>query len=66
MNYTNYPAPGKANLLAEIEESELLAEIYDQYEPSERRRPSVEDAMSSLLGLYGYTYSEYQYGCFMA
>ena len=62
-----YPAPGKASLLAEIEERlELLNDIYETYEPTERSVPSVKSVMSTLVGSYGYTYDEYQYGAFMA
>ncbi len=67
MTCVNYPAPGKANLFAEIEERlELLEEIYRNYEPMNNPIPSVESAMSSIVGLYGYSLEEYQYGAFMA
>ena len=67
MTYDYFPAPGKANLLAEIEERlELLNDIYETYEPTERSVPSVKSVMSTLVGSYGYTYDEYQYGAFMA
>lgn len=62
-----YPAPGKANLLADIEERlQLLNELIEKYEPTERSCPTVQSVMTTLVGSYGYTYEEYQYGCFMA
>jgi uncharacterized membrane-anchored protein YhcB (DUF1043 family) len=67
MNYDNYPAPGKANLFAEIEERlELLTEILEKYEPVERHFPTVKSVMSTLVHSYGYTYEEYQYGALMS
>jgi len=67
MTPKNYPAPGKANLLAEIEDRlELLDEIFEQCEPAPRSRPSVQSVMTDLVASYGYSYEEYQYGCFMA
>ncbi len=67
MSYDYYPAPGKANLLAEIEERlELLNDIFEKHEPTERSYPSVKSVMTALVGSYGYTYDEYQHGAFMA
>lgn len=67
MNYECYPAPGKANLLAEIEERlELLNDIFEKYEPTGRSRPSVKSVMTVLVGSYGYTYKEYRHGVSMA
>jgi len=67
MKYDYFPAPGKANILADIEEQlELLNDIFEKYEPTERPRPSVQSVMSKIVGSYGYTYDEYQYGCYMA
>jgi len=67
MTYEFYPAPGKANLLAEIEERlELLNDIFEKYEPAKRSYPSVKNVMSTLVTSYGYTYEEYQYGVYMA
>ena len=63
MTYDFYPAPGKANLLAEIEERlELLNDIFEKYEPAKRSYPSVKSVMTTLVGSYGYAYEEYQYG----
>lgn len=67
MTYDCYPAPAKANLFAEIEEClELLNEIFEKYEPAERSCPTVQSVMTTLVGSYGYTYEEYQYGVDMA
>jgi hypothetical protein len=67
MAYDYYPAPGKANLLAEIEERlELLNDIFEKHEPVERSCPAVQSVMTTLVGSYGYTYEEYQYGVDMA
>ena len=67
MNYIYYPAPGKANLLAEIEERlELLNQVFEKYEPAERSCPTVQSVMTAFVGSYGYTYEEYQYGVDMA
>ena len=67
MTHKNYPAPGKANLLAEIEERlELLNDILDEHEPTEGSYPSVKSVMTTLVGSYGYTYDEYQHGAFLA
>jgi len=67
MTYIYYPAPGKANLLAEIEERlELLNQVFEKHEPAERSYPTVQDVMTTLVGSYGYTYEEYQHGVDMA
>ena len=67
MTHKNYPAPGKANLLAEIEERlELLNDILDEHESTEGSYPSVKSVMTTLVGSYGYTYDEYQHGAFLA
>jgi len=67
MAYDYYPAPGKANLLAEIEERlELLNDIFEKHEPVERSYPTVQSIMTTLVGSYGYTYEEYQYGVDMS
>lgn len=67
MVHDYYPAPGKANLLAEIEQRlELLNDIFEKYEPVERSYPTVQCVMTTLVGSYGYTYEEYQHGVDMA